>query len=447
MRTVDYSEILRGSAALAGLQPSDLTAAEFALLRSAHDRRLQMAWECHRWPEICTYERRSFRAPYDAAHTYAAGDEVLDILTLNYFQALTATTGNPPTVNGVENSAYWAVCQASYPADPYNAGTAYQLGAQVLNPADGLVYQLYNNLPATVDVNGVTCPYVLTVKGSGIADGIYVWQPGWPLGSWRASSGANIWQNASFWVLSYQGKSLRSDDGSYVLPPSDVSQAWSDYSGWVDAGGLTTPTVAAATYVPPPGADAGLLWSAVKPFNRYVAYEQTLANGTALTPIGEILGAWDFDPRVTTKLTPLRYTLSADGAQFTTLARAVAYVWLLFRMRRPMLTGDAWDATAIYASGRQVYFVNAAGTGNFYTATDTTAAGESPATTPAKWSQVVLPYTFRQYLIAGGQCDWLLADGQHDKAQALEGQAQALLEAEADKLQRQQGQANRLTYR
>jgi hypothetical protein len=85
--------------------------------------------------------------------------------------------------------------------------------------------------------------------------------------------------------------------------------------------------------------------------------------------------------------------------------------------------------------------------GNFYTCVAVTAAGESPESAPAKWAVVELPYTFRQYLIQGGYADWLTADGQTDKAGAMEGVAQQLLEMEADKLQRQQGQVGRLNWK
>ena len=111
MRLCHYSDVLRGSAALAGLMLEDLHDTELALFRTFHDRRLQIAWEIHRWPDLCRTERRSFRAPYDAATAYAAGDEVLDLVTLHYFQALVPSTGRPPTISGAENSAFWALCR------------------------------------------------------------------------------------------------------------------------------------------------------------------------------------------------------------------------------------------------------------------------------------------------------------------------------------------------
>src|SRR5881394_226679 len=107
MRTVDYSQILHGSAALAGLLPDDLDASTFALLRTFHDRRLQIAWEIHEWPELCPTEQRTFRPAYDAVADYDATTEVYDRPTGGYYQSLQdANTGNAPTIDGKENSEF-----------------------------------------------------------------------------------------------------------------------------------------------------------------------------------------------------------------------------------------------------------------------------------------------------------------------------------------------------
>ena len=341
MRTCDYSDVLRGSAALAGFTMDDLGGPEFALFRTFHDRRLQLAWEIHRWPDLCRIEQRAFRAAYDVtgATTYAATTEVLDVATLQYFQALQTSTGKAPTINAQENSAYWALCKGSYQAYDWETGTDYPVGGQVRHPADNNVYQC------------------ITAHTSG--------------GSWDATK-----------------------------------------------------------------------WGVLTPFNRYIAYNQ--AGQTAL---GEVLFAFDRDPRVTTKLCPLPYTLSADGVQFATLRHTLAYVWLQYRIQRPLLTGDAFDSTVVYASGQQMYYKASTGLGNFYTAVVTTTAGDTPESAPAKWSVVALPYIFRQYLMAAGYADWLTSDGQADKAGPMEQMATSCLELEADKLQRQQGQVNRMQFR
>jgi len=341
--TADYSDILRASAALAGFAPTDIGTPEFQLLRQFHDRRLKVAWEIHHWPQICLIEQRTFRAPFDTTGgtTYAAGAEVLDVPTQNYFQSLAANNTQPPTVAGVENSAYWALCRASYSAPLWVTGTSYTVGLQVQNPADQLFYQ---------------CTAAHT------------------------------------------------------------------------AGASLDPTK----------------FAALTPFNRYVSRRQAWMTNA----IGDFLAAWDRDPRVTTKTTKLPFTLSADGAQFTTLAHVTGSVWIYFRSPRPLLNGDVLDLGAVYAPGRTAYYTSTAtGAGNFYVAQTTTTAGDTPDSAPSKWALVAIPYLFRDYLIQGGYADWLTSDGQADKATTADGMAMALLELEADNLQRQQQQTNRLDWR
>ena len=161
------------------------------------------------------------------------------------------------------------------------------------------------------------------------------------------------------------------------------------------------------------------------------------------TPLGEVRRVTQLNPRVRPTTKEYRFTLTDDGVLLPPTAPNV--VWVEFRWRRPSLTGAMWDSTLVYTSGQQVYFAaTSGGAGNFYTATATTAAGESPATTPAKWTVVPLPYLLRLYLIFGGYADWLASDGQDDKAALWEGKALAALEFEADKLHRQQKQVRRL---
>jgi len=336
MRTVNYSEILYGSAALASIQPADIDASIFALLRTFHDRRLQVAWEIHRWPDVCAVEFRHYRDGWEEGKIYEAGDELYDAVTGRYYQALRAAPITPPTTAGIVNKSDWAECAMSYTAVNWVAGTNYVLGDQVYDPVTENFYQVYS----------------------------------------AHTSGSTI-------DLTKMGR--------------------------------------------------------LAPFNRYVAYVQTNQ-----TPIGEIFQATNRDPRQTTQMTRLPFWLSSDGAQFQ--ASAPSGVWLLFRRRRESLAGDAWNTDLTYDVGQQVYFTwTAKAFGNFYTALEPCAAGESPLSTPSKWLVVSLPYFLRGYLIQAGYADWLISDGQTDKATIHETFAMSFLELEADKLQRQQQQVQRLT--
>nr|WP_294577587.1 hypothetical protein [uncultured Rhodopila sp.] len=320
---------------------SDIGVGELGLFQGFHDRRLQAAWECERWPDVCAIEQRTFRASWDGTVTYNAGDQVFDPASYNYYQSLvTANLANPPTIAGAENSAFWALLASSYAVQTWMPDTAYAVGQQVQDPTSGNDYQC------------------ITPHTSG----------------------------SSF----------------------ETSE-----------------------------------WGLLTEFNRYVDWEQAWA-----APVGEFLVANDRDPRVTTKIVELPFWLSADGAQFTQMRKAMGWVWLTYRRRRPFLVpSPVWDAAAAYLAGSQVYYVSArTGIGNCFTSTVATLPGQSPDTVPTAWSVIAIPYIFRQYLIQSGFADWLMADGQEDKAVTAESAALTLLELEADKFHRQQGQGGRVRY-
>lgn len=336
--------MLRGTAALAGFPMEDLGLPEFALLRTFHDRRLQIAWEIHGWPELCVTEERALRPRWDTSGgtLYAAGAEVFDGATKTYLQSLVEENDQPPSTGGNANLAYWAPCQNRYEATVWASGTVYAVGDIVSSPDDFAAYQCI-----AAHTAGSTMDY--------------------------------------------------------------------DQFGKLAV------------------------------FNRCLPWEPADAEA-----VGEFLRIFDRDPRATTKTAGIGFTLSVDGAQLVEYSRGLPpTLWVQYRKRRPELMGDMFDAERAYAPKEQVYFVSTLGTkpGNFWTCVQTTAAGETPDTAARKWRKVELPYTFRGYLIQGGYADWLTSDGQPDKARLAEGQALEMLELEADKLQRQQGNVNRLTVR
>lgn len=147
MLTIAYSHLLREVCALAGLAYDDLGTTDWAMLRSLADRRLAMAWEMERWPDLMRVEKRFFRAAWLAGTTYAAGDERYYTPAGKYFQSLrSSNTGNAPATGsdyGTENSAYWAECRTSYSASPWVTGTDYAVGDQVLYGVTGEYYQCH----------------------------------------------------------------------------------------------------------------------------------------------------------------------------------------------------------------------------------------------------------------------------------------------------------------
>lgn len=115
-------------------------------------------------------------------------------------------------------------------------------------------------------------------------------------------------------------------------------------------------------------------------------------------------------------------------------------VYLFYRKLLPSFTGDTFDATAAYAVDDQVYFVTAAGAGDFYKCLLVTTAGQSPATNPASWEVLPIYSTFFQFLVYQAFGDWLISDGQQDKANGIYSLAQQKMDNEFDRLERQMGE-------
>ena len=172
-------------------------------------------------------------------------------------------------------------------------------------------------------------------------------------------------------------------------------------------------------------------WTQLIAFNRYLAYEQTDE-----TKIGEFLSLTKKDPRNFSANKEYSFELTALGAN---VVSDVNTVWVKGRKHRPLLTGDNYSADNTYATGVQVYFE-----GNFYDANASVAVNESPTTASSKWDLVELPYIFQGYLIRGAYADYLRATGNNELAMPADGDAEAVLMIESDKLLRQQGQVKRL---
>lgn len=172
-------------------------------------------------------------------------------------------------------------------------------------------------------------------------------------------------------------------------------------------------------------------WAKLIAFDRYLAYEQT-----GETKIGEFLALTKKDPRNFSANKEYSFELTALGAN---VVSDVNVVWVKGRKHRPLLTGDNYSAASTYASGTQVYF-----DGNFYDSNTSAAVNESPTTASTKWDLVQLPYIFQGYLIRGAYADYLRATGNNELAMPADGDAEAVLMIESDKLLRQQGQIRRL---
>jgi len=161
------------------------------------------------------------------------------------------------------------------------------------------------------------------------------------------------------------------------------------------------------------------------------------------TTAGMILQVYQKDPRATTNAIPVGYSLYDTGtAQQIVLQDNDTPVYVEYKISRPNLTGDTYNASTDYAEDDQVYYST---TGQFYDMTTDAGAGTVP-TTAANWTVVSIPKIFENYLIRGVYADYLRANGQLEVAALEDRTAEAFLTVESDKVYRQQGQVKKLNF-
>jgi hypothetical protein len=176
---------------------------------------------------------------------------------------------------------------------------------------------------------------------------------------------------------------------------------------------------------------------------------------------GEILGVYNLNPLVSSRAVNMTYQLYNTGTENRVILERTAIVegWYYYRLKVPVLTGDLYDPTITYFQNAQVYFDSGSGTGtytpiagkphygNFYTCVaSNSGAGQTPNTHPANWKIEPIPYIFGQFLSMGACAMWFVSENLLQEATAIEYKAQAYLDAETDKIARQQNQTPKLKF-
>jgi hypothetical protein len=422
MERVDYQTVLEGVADLAGLDRDNVSNAEFGTLRGFCSRRLKTAWEHQLWPEVKRCEERWFRPFFDSGATYAAGAEVFDARVSNYFQALRS----PSMGNSVTNAA----------------GLVATLTLPV---AHGLAV----GRTVWITVSGISSSFngLWLATASGTTDLVYTMGSAPGVGPYATGTvmihptGGDGLEVSSFWAgcaSSYTGDNWVTGTAYLVGRILYWPQTGRFYQ-------VHTAHTSSQTLVPTNTTYYGVLTV----FDRYIGYTQGVSAGVSWAAIGTVLGCWASNPRVyvkgqaSTSADAIEWWLSENGVQVVTSTRKS--VWLEYRVRTPNLKGVTWAAASTYTGGfSQVYYSDAATPGNFYDCVTTTAAGESPVTTPAKWSLVEIPRRFEQHLVYAATRDWLLSQGQAEKWALLKVDVADLLSDQVLVLKGQSGQEERL---
>ncbi len=128
-------------------------------------------------------------------------------------------------------------------------------------------------------------------------------------------------------------------------------------------------------------------------------------------------------------------TVNSAGVTITTPQSNPVFIW--YRKSMPNWEGDTYDATATYAVDDQVYFTDSDSVSNYYKCIAAAAAGDTPETDPDKWELLEIPDALFWPTVWFAFSDWLVSDGQADKAAGASAQAQRKLDDQCEKESRQ----------
>lgn len=178
-RRVTYSSVLDRIASYLG-EADGLSVDDKTLLESKINLCFRLGYEHFFHPDITEIEQRTFRPLYDAAENVAAPTATVAVeryfpATDSYYQTLVAQSpaAQPPATGSagsyVENSAYWAACQASYSGDDHASGVSYTVGVIVRNPSNRRYYQCHTahtSVSSTLDATkfGILTPFVRSLE-------------------------------------------------------------------------------------------------------------------------------------------------------------------------------------------------------------------------------------------------------------------------------------------
>jgi hypothetical protein len=189
----------------------------------------------------------------------------------------------------------------------------------------------------------------------------------------------------------------------------------------------------------------------VSPNQFIVPYDQT---GEKVIDV--LFQAWVDNPAMVTYPRPQGYVVTDAGFQMISTAGGfmgtngyVSYntnpanpVYLFYRRAPYNYSGDTFSATATYVAGQYIYYTRTTGaltgTSDYWKCLSATTAGQDPEDTPAKWELQELPEALGGILVWQTFGDWLVQDGQMDKATQAYQTAELKKLNEWDRIERQQ---------
>lgn len=405
-------------AALVGIPPTMIQTEIAAVFNVHFDTAIQRAWKQSNWIDLCPYGE----ARFVGNQTYYPND----LTKTTYWTATNVT-------------ATYAPAQVPNPAD--GRLTVSKLLETVANGAHN-VAQSTTFLPSTkYRVSAYVRPNGRNYAILSVNDGVTTHTASFQLVGATVVSKTNCTANIGSQASGFYLCVMEFD--------SDVAAGSGSLTISLSTDGTTTSYAGTTTL--------GIyVWGAL------VVQASNTGQDSALLPwdqVGEreieaVFEVWQTNPTSSTYPTVQGYLETSGGIQMVTGYQSNYYVngvaqnqvfgtpplnpcFIFYRRQCPSYTGSEFDATDTYTVDEQVYFVNSIGVGNFYKCLATTTAGQDPDDTPSKWELIEIPEILFWYALYQSFADWLISDGQQDKAVGMYAIATEKLQDEFDRQERQ----------
>ena len=191
---------------------------------------------------------------------------------------------------------------------------------------------------------------------------------------------------------------------------------------------------------------AGATFDATKfgiltPWSPYISLDQAGA-----TAIGQVRGCYLDNPLTKRNARKLAWILGPDGIHLPDTG--VSSLFVYFQVKAPNLSGADYAAGTAYVAGVCKYYASAAAgfEGDYWITTAATTAGESPESTPAKWTRQELPEGLRDAIAHSAYSDFLRPASKDGEVPLEQTAGYAFLADEVRKQQLMQGQAGKWSF-
>lgn len=354
--------------------------------------------------------------------------------------------------NNLANTTYWTATAVTAPANsvanPADGNvTATSLLETVANSAHKVVQNVTTFYPSTmynVSVycrpNGRAWQYISVFDGVTTYTAFFNTQTGAMGTATNFTTTALNQQPGGFWVFqgTFTANAAATTSGTVSLQLSTDGTTLS-YAGDVTKGAYFWGAVVQQASNTPVQ-DLTLYW-----------------NQLGENPIDAIYNMWpvspfanNYPPQFGYNITPLgiqvingspyQYSYYVNGVAQNNLYAAPPNnpLYIYYRQTCPNWTGTAYSASSTYTVGQQVYYTTTAGPSDYYTCIVATTAGQSPDTNPNSWQVITVWDTFLNYCTYSAYGDWLISDGQNERAAGAYAVAQDKMDVMLDKCERQQ---------